>query len=533
MTITNNIIHPLSEPHRQYLTDESRLTGNAEYICFPSCEEEISFALKHASDNSYPVTVSGGRTGITGGCVPQGGLILSLEKMNRILGLGYDERTKEWYLRLEPGVLIRDIHETLSRNIFPNMEESSTSHEKTSLENFLKGDSRLFYPPDPTEQTAQIGGTVACNASGARTFGFGPTRDYIRKLRIALASGEILGIPRGKHLADQNGKIAFNAGNRELSLPIPTYPMPFAKNTTGYYSKPEMDLIDLFIGSEGTLGIFTEIEIRLIPRPPCILGAVIFLPSPDDAVKFVRLIRGEVDSAVPETLKPQALEYIGPSALDLLRERRKDEGASSPIPPLPDSARAIIYYERLYHEEKTTDDICLGLEEILPLVHSSLDDTWAEFDAEGIEKIRSFRHAVPETVNSLIGQIKSQYPGITKLGTDFAVQDRRLGAMLDCYKEKLEKANLRHVIFGHIGNNHLHVNIIPGNEKEYELGKRIYEELAREAIELGGTVAAEHGIGKLKKNLLRLMIGQNGIEEMQRIKQILDPQNLLNPGNLF
>jgi D-lactate dehydrogenase (cytochrome) len=531
--MSDNIILPFSDTFQEYLTDESRLTGRAEYISFPSSENDISIALKQASRHTCPVTVSGGKTGITGGCVPQGGLVLTMEKMNRILGLGYDENIKEWRLRVEPGVLIRDIHESLSRKNFPNMNESSSSPEKTSLENFLKSDSQLFYPPDPTEQTAQIGGTVACNASGARTFGFGSTRDYIRKLRIVLASGEILEIPRGKYLADEKGIIGFNPGTGDLLIPIPTYPMPLVKNTAGYYSKPGMDLIDLFIGSEGTLGIFSEITIRLIPKPPHILGAVIFLPSPEDAMKLVHLIRDGADSEVSEILKPQALEYIGSSALDLLRERRKNEGASSPLPPLPDSAKAVIYYERLYHEEKTTDDICRGLEKILSRVHCTLDNTWAEFDYEGIEKIRAFRHAVPETVNSLIGQIKSRNPGITKLGTDFAVPDRHLGAMLDCYKEKLGKAKLRHVIFGHIGNNHLHVNIIPNNEGEYKLGKRIYKELAQEAVNFGGTIAAEHGIGKLKKNLLRLMIGQKGIDEMRRIKQILDPKNLLNPGNVF
>ncbi|MBN1901063.1 FAD-binding oxidoreductase [Candidatus Sumerlaeota bacterium] len=532
MTISDNILLPFNQIYEEYLSDESRLSGMADYICFPCSEREILHVLRHASKNAIPVTISGGKTGITGGCVPANGIVMSFSRMNRFLGLGFDEKSGEWRLRLEPGVLLKDIHEALYHKDFPDMKESDSLEQK-SLMTFHNSDIQLFYPPDPTEQTAQIGGTVACNASGARTFGFGSTREYVRKIRVALASGEIIEIPRGKYFADERGVIRFDAGTREILIPIPSYPRPLAKNTAGYYSKPGMDLIDLFIGSEGTLGIMTEIELRLIPTPPFILGAVIFLPSPEDAVLFVRLIRGELDLESPENVKPHALEYIGPFALDLLRERRKTEGASSSLPPLPDSAGAVVYYERLYDNEKETDEICLALENILSRVHSSLDSTWAEFDSEGIAKIRAFRHAVPETVNSLIGRIKSENPGITKLGTDFAVPDRFLGAMLDCYREKLREANLRYIIFGHIGNNHLHVNIIPKNESEYEMGKRLYEELAKKAIEFGGTVAAEHGIGKLKKNLLKLMIREKGIEEMRRIKRILDPQNLLNRGNLF
>jgi len=500
-------IQPIDERYQDYLSDESRLTGHADGIAFPESGSDVREILM----KSLPVTLSSGRTGITGGAVPLGGIVVSLEKMNRILEVGYDETKKEWYARLEPGVKIGD------------------------LQGFREKDLELFYPPDPTEKTAHIGGAVSCNASGARTFGFGPTRRYIRSLKVVLASGEIIDIPRGRFTADEAGIITLPLEKGPLSIPIPHYALPKTKNTAGYFTESGMDLIDLFIGSEGTLGVVVEIEIRLVPYPANILGAMIYFPSETDAVRFVRMARGEtVDGyQVDDISLPQALEYFGPGAVSLLREKHNEEGPGGIIPPLPEFARSIVYYERLYSEEETGDRICSVLEQMLARSNSSLDNTWAEFDPGGIAKMHEFRHVVPESINSIIGRIKSDHPGITKLGTDFAVPNEHLETMLGLYRSRIGEAGLEYVIFGHIGDNHLHVNIIPRNGEEYRMGKDLYLELAREAVRLGGTVAAEHGIGKLKKNLLQLMIGVKGMEDMKKVKQTLDPKDLLNRGNLF
>jgi len=529
------LIHPMNDTYVDYLSDESRLSGWAKAIAFPESAEDVISLLSHASRAKMPVTVSGGRTGLTGASVPYGGLLLSLEKMNRILGAGFDPLKNGWYVRLQPGVLLKDLNLFLHQT---DWRKTSTAVAPDVGQNpccAIAALPPLFYPPDPTEDTAQIGGNVATNASGARTLGFGPTRDYVRRLKIALITGEILDIARGDFCADDNGWFKVPCGNRNLSFAIPGYSLPDTKNTAGYYSRPGMDLIDLFIGSEGTLGVFTEIELRLSPMSAHVLGVMFFLPSIPDAVRLVGLLRKEntIKMSAPEISMPRAMEYLDPHALDLLREKRLEDGPGSPIPAFPDLAKAALYCEWFFDKEETGDEICALLDELLPRVHGSLDDSWASSDPEGMEKMRSLRHAVPETVNSMIGRIKSTHPGITKLGTDFAVPDAYLETVMKLYYDTLDGSGLKFLLFGHIGNNHIHVNILPRSQEEYDQGKKIYETLALEVIRLGGTVAAEHGIGKLKKHLLRLMLGANGIQQMKRIKQVFDPHNLLNPENLF
>lgn len=500
----SNIIRPYDNSLLPYLTDESRMTGRADAVALPENEKEVLDILAEARQGKIPVTISAGRTGLTGGAAPDGGILLSLEKLNRIIEKGFDSPKNEWFTRVEPGVRLEEI--TCARN----------------------GEPRLFYPPDPTEQTAMVGGSVACNASGARTFGYGATRSYVRRLRLALITGEILDIHRGEIKADANNIITIPLPYRTISFAIPDYQMPDTKNTAGYFTAPEMDLIDLFIGSEGTLGIFTEIELRLLPKPANMIGVMIYFPSDETVDDFVR----EVREGKP-ILRPQALEYFDHNSLELLRQKRLEDGSSSPIAPIPPSARAILYYERHYDDEGMTEPILESLEDALGAQGISLDDTWAAFDEEGIQRMKDFRHALPEAVNALIAQAKSAHPAITKLGTDFAVPNQYLDEIMRLYRTRLEETHLRHVIFGHIGDNHLHINIIPRDEEDYEAGKRLYLELAGEVIRQGGTIAAEHGIGKLKKHLLRLMLGERGIEEMHRIKQIFDPDFLLNRGNLF
>ncbi len=529
------LIHPVNDAYQDYLSDESKLSGWAQGIAFPESEQDVASLLIHASREKLPVTISGGRTGLTGASVPHGGLVLSFEKMNRILGAGFDPQKKEWFVRLQPGVLLKDLNQFLHFTCSQKIKTETPRDEARNSSCSIAALPPLFYPPDPTEDTCQIGGNVATNASGARTLGFGSTRDYVRRLRIALISGEILDIKRGAYQADEKGWFSIPCDNQALAFPIPGYAMPETKNTAGYYSKSGMDLSDLFIGSEGTLGVFTEIDLRLLPMPSHILTVMFFLPSITDAVNLVRILREECspETHEPEIPKAQAMEFLDPHALDLLREKRLEDGSGSPIPAFPDSAHAALYCEWFFQEAEIGDRICGLLDEILPRAHGSLDNSWASFDQVGMEKMRLLRHAVPETVNSFIGRIKSAHPDITKLGTDFAVPDAHLEKVMKLYYNALDASGLRFLLFGHIGNNHIHVNILPRTRLEYEKGKEIYEMLALEIIHLGGTVAAEHGIGKLKKRLLHLMLGDGGMEQMRQIKRVFDPDNLLNPENLF
>ncbi len=376
---------------------------------------------------------------------------------------------------------------------------------------------------------------IACNASGARTLHYGPTRPYIERLRILLPSGHALDVRRNRFYAADDGAFQLQLPNMPpQTAHIPNFRAPGLKNAAGFFAAANMDLLDLFIGAEGTLGIITEADIRLIPAPNAILAAVGFFQNETQAMRFVEIARTGLDLPdLPEAeRKPLALEYFDPNSIELLREQKNKVGPSSPIPTLPPPPCAAVYIEFACAED-TLEPAAEALLELLAQCESNPDLAWCATTQAENEALKAFRHALPETVNQRIGRRAARFPGLTKLGTDFAVPDSALHQIMAAYHEIIEPHNLEFVIFGHIGNNHVHVNILPRNLEEHAKGKQLYIELARRALALGGTVSGEHGIGKLKKNMLLLMYGEHGINEMRQIKHIFDPDNILNPGNLF
>jgi len=516
-----------------YLSDESRLQGNAEKIFFPQSEGDIVAILHAAKAEGKSVTVSGGRTGITGGAVPENGWLVSTEKLNRVLGLRFDAKNNAFFLRCQPGITLEALNKMIAEKQFDS-ESGWTAESKSALECFRKPGEWRF-APDPTEASATIGGMIACNASGARTFHYGPTRNYISALRLVLAEGVILEIKRGEVNAATDGTFQLILPDgKKCEGKIPSYQMPAVKNAAGYFAKSGMDLIDLFIGSEGTLGIVTEAELALIQPPEVILGVIGFFPAEENALDFVRAARGEKSSVdIPRLSKrPLAIEYFDSHALNLLREQKKKIGPSSEIPALPDTAHTAVYIEL----PTTEADMEKQAEELLALLEScasSADTAWTALSPEETEKLKKFRHALPEAINQRIGERAAVSPGLTKLGTDFAVPDKFFTEMFCLYRRTLEEAHLEYVIFGHIGNNHVHINILPKNMDEYKRGKEIYLQLAQAIVKWGGTVSGEHGIGKLKRPFLALMFGADGIEEMRRVKRVFDPEGRINPGNMF
>lgn len=471
----------VNEDFADYLHDESRRVGCADKIAFPQTTEEVRDALVTATQNNWPVTVQGGRTGITGGCVPEGGLILNLSRMNAIGGIEGDRLT------VQPGALLSEI--------------------RTSLEG-----SDLFFPSDLTETTASIGGMVANNASGARSFHYGSVRNWIQALEVVFANGESICVERGVHKASG---LSFQLGSIEGQLPNIEY--PDVKNAAGYFVRPNMDLVDLFIGAEGTLGVVTEITLKLLPETEAINGLTAFFASEDEALGFVRFLRTPTQGGAPT-----AIELFDCRALELLRRMKSENAAFAELPELNPEFHTAIYFE---FEGDVPEAVLEKADEAV--------DCWFAEGVREIETLKNFRHAIPESVNMLIGERKKTIPELTKLGTDMSVSDSELENVMRMYHEGLAEAGLEYVIFGHIGNNHVHVNILPRNMEEYETGKALYLDWAKQVVAMGGSVSAEHGIGKIKTEFLSIMYGAEGIQNMNNLKLLFDPQNLFNRGNLF
>jgi D-lactate dehydrogenase (cytochrome) len=510
-----------------YLTDESKLSPEPfEHLFFPLDESELAAVFNQMAARDIDLTIAGARTGLVGGCVPGKGALVSLENFDRVQAVYYDQPAAEWRIRAQCAVNLRSLGSQISAKNFPDVQRCGDPAARTALDGFRQDPAAYFYPPDPTEMSASLGGTVATNASGARTYRYGPTRDWIRGIRVMLPSAEILSIPRGKYFASPGGTFSvYDARGNEFKITLPTYPMPRTKNTSGFYTAPQMDLIDLFIGSEGCFGVITEATVALLARSQKI-SLVQFLASDAQALDIVTGLRSE------KSIRLDFLEFYSGNALDLLRLRQRQDPKSVDMPSIPNQAGAALFFE--FDFDPLSDRIdTSALEKTLTGCGACLSDSWAAYENREIQRLKNFRHLLPETINSIIAERKKQHPELHKLGTDLAVPDEHLYDMWRIYKDTLAQADLQWAAFGHIGNNHVHVNILPRNGAELQKGLELYGQFAAKAVEFGGTVSAEHGIGKMKTKFLELMYSPEQIEEMRAVKLALDPQCRINPGNIF
>jgi D-lactate dehydrogenase (cytochrome) len=513
------IIEEVVRTHPDFLRDESRGMGSADALALPSTEDELCASLAFARERGLSVTVQGGRTGLTGGAVPDGGLVINLTRMNRVSGM---RQTAEGNFVgiVQPGVMLQDLRRMLIGREFDTAGWSEAS--LAALEVFRAAPLH-FFPPDPTEATATLGGMAACNASGACTFRYGAMRQHVVALRMVLADGDVVVLRRGEVRAQGLEFVLETENHRRLAGRLPAYTMPDVKNSAGYFAAADMDLLDLFIGSEGTLGIFSELELQFQPVPAVRWGLLAFFSDQATAVQCVLAARALGD------MQLAALEFFDCHSLALLRREREHIAELAALPELSSHFHTAVYFE--IH---APDDVMAGITtEKLLTCGVDGENSWMATTTHDMEKFKAFRHALPEAVNRLIDEYRKTEPALTKLGTDMAVPDKCLLAILERYRLDMESAGLDYLIFGHIGDNHLHVNILPASAAEYQCGRDLYREWAADIVKLGGTVAAEHGIGKLKAPLLKTMFGSRGIAEMRVTKRCFDPDMRLNAGNLF
>lgn len=487
------LIKSNQEEIQNYLNDASNFKGNCESVCFPENKDELISILKNANKSKKKITVSGNRTGLTGACVPEGGILVSTEKLNKII----EFNKKAGYAVIEPAVLLSDFLNELKY-------------------------SGYFYPPDPTEKNCFIGGTVATNASGAKTFKYGPTRNYVEELEIVLPTGDELYLVRGKDIASNHTLNLKTIQGKSLVIQLPEYELPLTKNAAGYYTAKNSDAIDLFIGSEGTLGIFTKIKLKILPLPEKVLSAVFFFNNESDALSFVEDAR-KISYKTREnhlTNEPDALalEFFDKNALLFLK---------SDYPNIPNDAEAAVWLEQ--EASAANEYILLEKWITILLAHNGREDSvWFAIDEKEREKMSEFRHAVSSKVNEYISR-----NNFRKLGTDVAVPDNKFITYYNEVKNLALQSKLDYLIYGHFGNSHIHLNILPKDQNEYELGRKIYLSICDRAVEHSGTVSAEHGVGKLKREYLERMLGIEVINQMRELKRTLDPNYILGVGNIF
>ncbi|WP_287373178.1 FAD-binding oxidoreductase [Prosthecochloris sp.] len=473
-----------------FLEDTSNIkTGHTPGVYFPETIEDVSKLLRESVSSGKKFVVAGNGTGTTGGRIPFGDYVIAMEKLNRIEDpVSCDGN--EAVMTVGAGALLEDIQK--------------------KAESF-----GWLYPPDPTEKLCFIGSTIANNSSGARTYKYGPTRNHIARITVVLASGDILDIPRGKYSTGKDDTFRLDlpsAGTMEFK--VPGYHLPLtSKHNAGYYSARSMDLIDLFIGSEGTLGVIVEADLLLIPIPEKIISCLVYFNTLDDLFLFVdnaKRKNKEVD--------PRALEFFDRNSLDFLRKV---------YPEIPVNTAGAVFFEQETGQEKEEETLEAWFE-LMESFNAMTDESWIALDVDEQRAMKTFRHELPVQVNEWLSKQTE-----SKISTDMAVPDASFIELFNFYRHTCEKHGFRYIIFGHIGNAHVHLNILPANHDEFITAKALYQGFVEKALELGGTLSAEHGIGKLKAGYLVKMFGDKGIQEMVRIKKIFDPHLVLNMGNLI
>ncbi len=454
---------------RAHSADTSGLVALPAAVVRPETTAEVADILRQCAEHHLGVTAQGLRSSTTGASVPYGcaahgaipreGVVLSLERMNRILEIDPVCRRA----MVQPGVVTADL--------------------KSAVEA-----AGLFYPPDPTsEEESTLGGNVACNASGSRSYRYGVTRRYVRSLEIVLSTGEIIAADR----------------------------IDADKNAAGYagFQNP----IDLWIGSEGTLGVVTRIELDLLPRPAGFFGALAFFPTWREAISFVQ----SADQASRAgRLRARCFEFFGSRALGIL------QGQETPL-GVPDDAGAAIYFE----EELPGDHLdrwAALIEGHGGRVESTI---FAETAAQQRE-LRRLRHTIPATMNER-GQTLIERGG-RRVSTDFAVPLAKLPQLMEtCFGLMDERFGGFTVAYGHVGNGHPHFNLLAEDPESLARAHDTVREMVRAALALGGVLSAEHGIGKVKVPYFHELYPHWIRTGMQAVKRCLDPAGILAPGNLF
>ena len=474
-----------------YQTDEAAaFQGQATELYLPKNEQEISAIFKEANKTKKLITISGGGTGVTGSRVPvYGGAVLSTEKITRpqqSVPPGFTEVQTQGY--------------TIYLNQIAKKALCPASIPLAVLDTIL-ADYALSYPPDPTEMSATLGGTVATNASGARTFAYGATRNWVECLRMVLPTGDILDLPAAQTTASKH-TLVYNTENLEIVVSIPEqkdYDMPKTKNAAGLYLGSDMRPIDLFIGSEGILGVFTDITLKLIERNTDILGILTYFKSQADTLDFV-------DNIIQNNLS-LSLEFFDAASLDFMRKQH---------PHIPQDAQAALFFE--LPSEDSLEIVAEAMEK-----HNAYHESLIPY--QKANEIHLFRHSLPEAINEYVRA------RVGKIASDIAVPHTHFREMLAYYQSISKETGVPFLMFGHIGNDHLHLNYLPENAAQLKKAKTAYEKLLLKAVELGGTVSAEHGVGK--KQILPFLYGAKGLAIIKNIKQQFDPQLILNLGNMI
>jgi D-lactate dehydrogenase (cytochrome) len=494
--------------------------GRADGVARPKTEGEVA-ALVAAAPR---VLAIGAQSSVTGGATPAGGLVLASDRLTAIRDVGACR------VRAGAGVALQTLQDYLRPRNF-------------------------WFPPAPTFLGAFVGGVVATNAAGAATFKYGTTRDWVDGITVVLPCGHVLDLERGAAHASAREGLVISCAHGARAFKPGSYVMPdVPKCSAGYFARPEMDLIDLFIGSEGTLGVIVEATLRVETLPAATVMAMVPVRSEATGLALVETIRRTSRhtwaTKDPDGVDVSAIEHLDRRCLRVLREDGVDRAQGLSFPE--ETQLLLLMQLELpagLDASRAYDDIAgaLGAGEAgSPLArfcgllsdHGVFEDAEIAMpgDARRMQQFLAAREAAPAGVNRRVGDARRLIDGrIDKTAADMIVPFDRFADMMTMYRDGYARRGLDYAIWGHISDGNVHPNVIPRSYDDVVAGREAILEFGREVVRLGGSPLAEHGVGRsvIKQQLLRELYGEAGIADMRAIKQAIDPDWKLAPGVLF
>jgi len=476
-----------------FAADSSNLPAQAEALCRPENERQAAIILRAGRAAKIPITLSGGRSNLTGSATAEGGIVLSTAKLD------------------EPKVFIDQEKLLVTSPVNIILEEL---REKILEET----KNAIYYSVDPTSRgDAWVGGTIACNASGFTPGEVGSTRDWVEGLDIIMPNGLKVRAVRGQYISE-NGEFILSNENHEQSWPVPTYSRPEVKNASGPFSSPDgkIDLIDMFIGSEGLFGLVTGCSLKLSPRPKAYLDLFFSLPDENRAIAFYQFLDQELDGNFG-TLS--AFEYFGVNSLSYMDHKERLFYGDNQVAiylQIPIDKESPEEQTELWFNRLLASDCGIDPEAVLPL--------------DSDQKRRIFmesRHSMPANALEVI-----QKHGTYTIMTDTVVPPECFADFLDYIHSLLKTEGIDYLSFGHFGDCHLHFTLLPEQDK-LERAAELYDLFIVKAVELGGVYSGEHGTGKRKRKDFITLYNQSAIDQLKACKAAIDPDFLINRGNVF
>lgn len=472
--------------------DWSNMEGNADILCRPLNKEQCSILLYICNNLLIPVTISAGKTNLTGSATPMGGMIISIIRMNR-----------------SDSILVNNSKKTVSSSVGVYLEDLRNK----VLE---KSNNKLFFPVDPTSRKeAMVGGTISCNASGFIPGPKGAMRYWVKEIEFVLPSGEYINIKKGEYIS-KDGIFIIKGNKTNYEIFVPKYPRPKIKNASGPFSSPEgkIDLIDLIVGSEGIFGMITSCVLKLEKKPSDFIELFIRLKNEDEAFKFYHYVHNILDEDMG---KLSAFEYFGENCLNYMVNKEQlftdgcDVAIYMQIPVIKNLSDDIEKWYNIISDSGiiNKDNQIISLNE---------PQNWKTFFEA--------RHSMP--ANALE---KARINKVLSIITDTIVPPNNFNIFIKDVHDMLKKSKIDYLLFGHLGDCHLHFHLIP-NKNNVEQSINIYNKIIDKSTELGGVYSAEHGTGKRKKMDLLKCYNQDAVNQILKCKNGFDPNLILNQGNI-